>query len=239
MPTITLGTTTISYTVELRPRRQYAAIQVDREGRVKILVPPGYPAHRLEPLLQDKASWILKNIVSRPSEASLLRREFQSGEKFYFVGDPLTLQIVHRNTQSLSISRDGELIKVRPSRSSVMHDAEEIRSTLALWYLQQAYSILPPRVDHYGRLMGVRPIKLKISEYKSRWGYCRQDGLIAFNWRIVQAPLAIVDYVVVHELCHLSHPHHRATFWDAVERILPDYLEAKAWLRQHAMELSW
>lgn len=114
-----------------------------------------------------------------------------------------------------------------------------VREALTAWFYQQAVELLPQRGDFYAHIVGIGPERLKIAEYKSRWGYCREDGLIALNWRIVQAPLSVIDYVVVHELTHRRYPHHRQMFWQAVEVILPDYEVRKQWLKDHGVELGW
>ena len=94
------------------------------------------------------------------------------------------------------------------------------------------------RVNHYAPLMGVHPGRITIRDQKSRWGSCSSAGTLSFNYRLMMAPPRVLDYVVVHELCHLTHMNHSKDFWNMVERILPDYKESKNWLKEHGKELT-
>jgi len=81
--------------------------------------------------------------------------------------------------------------------------------------------------------MGVAPNSISVRDYKSRWGSCSSKGEISYNWRIIIAPHQIVDYVVVHELCHLKHPNHSPEYWKSVKRVNPEYKEHRQWLKEH------
>jgi len=109
---------------------------------------------------------------------------------------------------------------------------EEKNQLLALReQLQQPSPISP-------NSMGVTPSSVGIKSFKSRWGSCHVNGDIVFNWKIVMAPNRIVDYVVVHELCHLKHHDHSPKFWKAVEKVIPDYKDCKRWLKDNATRQS-
>jgi predicted metal-dependent hydrolase len=114
-----------------------------------------------------------------------------------------------------------------------------VRIALVGWFYERALEVLPGRVTHYSHRLNAHPKALKIREYKSRWGFCRADGLIALNWRLIQAPLAVIDYVVVHELIHQTYPHHQPTFWAAVKRARPTADHERQWLKTHGRELFW
>ena len=86
--------------------------------------------------------------------------------------------------------------------------------------------------------MNVKYNSVGIKNYKSRWGSCTAEGDITFNWKVIMAPNRIVDYVVVHELCHLIHHDHSPKFWREVERFMPDYLECKEWLKHNGSFLD-
>jgi predicted metal-dependent hydrolase len=237
--TTTLGTTTIVYAVEERPRRRYPAIQVDANRCVTVLVPPGFPPNRIEPLLQQKARWILTHVAAPPRALTTVPKKFVSGEEFLFCGRPLQLEIVAASRQAVETIQHGTMIRLAIPQSSTSPQAQVVREALQQWFYQQALDWLPQRIDHYAPVVGAWPERLKIAEYKSRWGFCRDDGLIALNWRIVQAPISVMDYVVVHELTHRHHPHHQPTFWKAVQSVLPDYGAHKQWLKEHGGELGW
>lgn len=239
MPILTIGTTTIPYSIEERSRRQHPAIQVDANRQVTVLVPRNFPENEIEPLLQKKSRWILKHVTAPQTLSTAVQKQFVSGEGFLFRGRLLRLKVtVGVATQSHPIQQ-GRIIRVAIPSEPITQRTAAVREALVKWFYRQSMDLLPQRIDYYAPIVGMGPERLKIAEYKSRWGFCREDGLIALNWRIIQAPLSVIDYVVVHELTHRRYPHHRKTFWQAVEAILPDYKVRKAWLKDHGMELGW
>jgi predicted metal-dependent hydrolase len=92
-------------------------------------------------------------------------------------------------------------------------------------------------VDEQAPLIGVRPTRLQIRDQRSRWGSCSSSGTLSFNWRLVLAPFEVLDYVVVHELCHLREPNHSARFWALVEEHRPGWRSQRDWLHEHGPEL--
>lgn len=105
-------------------------------------------------------------------------------------------------------------------------------------YRKAAKEYIPGRVAHFHLFTGGSYDKVVIRDQKTRWGSCSSNGTLSFNYRLMLAPPPILDYVVVHELCHLKHMNHSPEFWDAVEQVLPDYKERRKWLKQHGNELT-
>lgn len=238
MPNITIGTITIPYTIEERPRRQHPAIQIDAQKRVTVLLPPDYGLKEIEPLLHRKARWILKHLNPTQPLPSVPLKEFVSGEGFLLRGHLLRMKVQRQDKPPQVILEGRQLLVTVPYIPSPQQPIL-VRELLTTWYQQEAQRLLPERIDLYSPIVGIAPARLKIAEYKSRWGFCRDDGLIALNWRIVQAPLSVIDYVIVHELTHRRYPHHRQTFWEAVRVTLSDFETRKKWLRDHGAELGW
>ncbi len=104
-------------------------------------------------------------------------------------------------------------------------------------YRQAAAEYIPQRVAYYHRFTGGTYQRITIRAQRTRWGSCSSRGTLSFNYRLMLAPPKILDYVVVHELCHLEHIDHSRAFWNAVEQVMPDYRECKKWLREHGSEL--
>ena len=114
-----------------------------------------------------------------------------------------------------------------------------IRNALVRWYKRQAILKLTDKVDRYAERVGVKPAAIEVRSFKSRWGSCTQRGELHFNWQIMMAPNQLVDYVVVHELCHLLRHDHSPEFWKEVERVMPDYIKYKEQLKEHASFLAF
>lgn len=104
-------------------------------------------------------------------------------------------------------------------------------------YRQAAREYFSSRVSFYAKILQVTFSSITIRNQKTRWGSCSSRGTLSFNWRLMLAPPRILDYVVVHELCHLIHMNHSADFWREVERILPDYKESRKWLKENGHTL--
>lgn len=111
------------------------------------------------------------------------------------------------------------------------------RTALEKRYKEAARSYIPKRVAYYHAMTGGTYNRITIRDQKTRWGSCSSKGTLSFNWRLMLAPPAILDYVVVHELCHLTHMNHSPMFWQAVESVCPDYKNARKWLKEHGNEL--
>lgn len=101
---------------------------------------------------------------------------------------------------------------------------------------EQARITLTARTDYYAEILQVKYQKIRIGSQKTRWGSCSSRGTISYNWHLVLMPEIILDYVVVHELCHLIEMNHSPQFWSRVENVLPDYRDRRAWLKKHGDE---
>ena len=111
------------------------------------------------------------------------------------------------------------------------------RAALTRRYIAAAKEYFPKRVEHYIQATGGSYERIVVRDQKTRWGSCSGRGTLSFNWRLMLAPPAILDYVVVHELCHLTYMDHSAAFWAKVESVYPDYRTARSWLKEHGHEL--
>jgi hypothetical protein len=232
MPFFDLDQARIPYDIIHRPRRRHPAIEVDRSGQLRVLLPAGVPDRDAAAILWAHANWVRREL-SRPKSPSY---RFAPGDRFWYRGELLTLELHPRGEDDprSTISRRGDhLILAR------MQDAEAVRTAMVNWYEIAAAADLSARVLRLAPHVGRWPSGVRVREYRSRWGFCRADGLIAFNWRIVQAPPAVIDYVVVHELTHLLHPHHRPSFWEAVEAVTGDTSSGRQWLSENARALYW
>ncbi|MBO5209101.1 MAG: M48 family metallopeptidase [Lachnospiraceae bacterium] len=180
---------------------------------------------------------------------------------------PFTVIKSNRKTYAISIEEDGTVIfrvPLRTSEKQVMEIAEEKEHWIITHYLKAlekknsrphtdlsavqkaalekrykdaARDYIPKRVAYFQTMTGGQYARITIRDQKTRWGSCSGNGTLSFNWRLMLAPPAILDYVVVHELCHLTHMNHSAAFWAAVESVYPDYKTARKWLKEHGHEL--
>jgi predicted metal-dependent hydrolase len=117
-------------------------------------------------------------------------------------------------------------------------DGAAIREAIIDWYRSQASQKIEERINYYHHKIGRNPARITIKEQRTRWGSCSSLGNLNFNWKAIMAPSPVLDYIVVHELCHLIHLNHSQDFWNLVASILPDYRERRDWLKIHGVRLD-
>lgn len=214
-------------------RRKTVSVSV-QEGRVSMAVPEALSDSRIESLLAKKARWIKEKLLLQSEAEPVKPREYVSGESFTYLGRNYRLKVEFGKPVSVKL-RQGRLWVRVPEGCN---NPGKVRNALSWWYRTHAEQKLREKVERYARVIGVYPTAVRIKTFKSRWGSCDSRGLVQFNWKIIIAPNRIVDYLVVHELCHLKQHNHSPRFWTCVEAVFPDYKECKEWLKQNGRILE-
>ncbi len=217
----------------IRSRRKTAAINV-RDCRVSVRVPWRFPEAAAREFIQLKKQWILRKLGEQQQLQAANTKAFVSGEALRFLGNHYRLQV--RYTQQIHVElRKNTIIVGIPDRQL---PAGKVKQALVDWYQSAAAEVLMPKVEQFSQQMGLQPTAVTLRKCKSRWGSCSPSGRIMFNWKIVMAPEAVVDYLVVHELSHILELNHSSRFWQHVESVLPDYAEQRKWLRDNGRYLE-
>jgi len=236
---IQLGDRTLSYQLRRSPRRRTIAIAIDPHEGLVVYSPMRMSAEGLGDFLRDKARWILAH--ARQHEEARARTPvlaWQPGDDVPFRGRRVTLTVLPGAAQG-EVALEGEQLTVRtPPEDGLVPEGPRIRGLVVRWLREQAAAHVAARVQDFEGRLDVQPRRVRVRDQKRRWGSCSAHGVLNFNWRLILAPEAVLDYVVVHELCHLKEMNHSPRFWAWVERILPDYGTPRSWLRQNAMLLD-
>jgi predicted metal-dependent hydrolase len=216
-------------------RRRTSSIEI-RNAEVIVRAPPGIAEKQLLAFLAKKQRWILEKIAEQTRRINTVPvRSYQHGGAFPYLGRLLILQIEQAATANVSLQDD--ILRVQLSRRSRLSDEEQTRRLVAGWYQQQAITLLTGRTRALASSMGLVARKVSVKVTRSRWGQCTTSGDIQYNWYIVLAPDAIVDYLVAHEVCHLRHHNHSAAFWSLVEQVCPEWRHSRQWLRNQGAHL--
>ena len=234
---ITWGDTRLPYTIRRSTRRKKTvAVTVDPSGSVLLVAPEHFTTSRLDAVVRRKAAWIQQRRRHVESH-DLLRapREFVSGESVLYLGRHYRLK-VHPNAAGEAKLRGGWLHVAAPSG---VRQTAHVRAVLVSWLRGHAAERLPERVAAWRARAGVEMPRVVIADQQKRWGSCDRNGTIRFNWRIIQAPMRLVDYVVVHELVHLRHRGHGRDYWQAFGRVMPDYELRREDLRRGGAGWTW
>ncbi len=217
----------------IRSKRKTAAINV-RDGKVSIRVPMKFPKAAAVEFLELKRDWIQRKLHQQQQVLVANTRAFVDGETFAYLGRKYRLEIKHAKHINVELKGDVMLAYVTQDHAG----QEAIRSVLIKWYKGRAAKLLSLKVEQFQSRVGVMSEKVTIRTCKSRWGSCSMTGRLMFNWKIMLAPEPVVDYLVVHELCHMLEHNHSPRFWQQVEKVLPAYTVQRRWLRDNGRYLE-
>ena len=226
------------YPVELvrSTRRKSVSIQV-ADGLIQLRVPQSISKREIEQLLERKRRWIEGKVALQSALPRLQPKQYLKGEQFLYLGKEYPLQLTSDFPYRVTLQGDQLLLGVKPS-TSLEQQPQWIKKQLTAWYREQALQRLQERTAHFARVVGVKPASVVVRTYRSRWGSCSSRGDIRYNWKLIMGPAEVIDYVVVHELCHLLEHNHSPAYWRRVEQFMPDYREQREWLKRSGRILS-
>lgn len=204
-----------------------------KDGAVVVRAPFWVPMFAIQNFVDQKSSWIIKNMSAvYPSTPS---KSYEDGEKHLFFGKDLPLKIVSTPTpQRTSIQDKGEHLEVSIySGFSSAKIKQEIKDALLRFYLEEGVGYITEKVNYYTNLLGVDYSKIDIKKVSSIWGSCSGKNVLSFNRKLIMAPYEIIDYVVIHEVCHLRERNHSSRFWGLVFKYDREYKIHRGWLSKN------
>lgn len=221
--------------------RRTLTISVNEHAQVHVASPFGMREKDIYAFLDEKARWIIAKVEEAQRHKDILsRKEFAHGHEFLFLGKKYKVNVVQADIKRSRITFDalqGWSVFVPESVSPEERQAH-VRNKMLQWYRAQAKEILGGRIFHYSRVMGVEPKRIAVRTQKRLWGCCDYNTqTIHLNWQIILSPLRVIDYVVVHELCHLTVPSHSKRFWKKVEKFMPDFQGYRRWLQMNHLDM--
>jgi predicted metal-dependent hydrolase len=160
-------------------------------------------------------------------------------EKYFYKGTPLPLKISYSDkigNVSIAVSDTALEILVHPYFKNKI-DSALLRTYMVDWLKKQAHHTFPIKMGKWSEITGLFPYKVRIKDQRTRWGSCSSKNNINLNWRLIMAPEDVLDYVIVHELCHLAVPNHSKSFWALVAKYLPTFPKSKNWLKNYGQIL--
>jgi predicted metal-dependent hydrolase len=209
----------------IRTRRKTIALIVDPQGRLIVRAPLHSSEAQIRKIVEQKTSWIEKKkqlalMRQPPSQAE----RFREGREFHYLGQRYPLAVVDRRRPLLVLNGRFELARL------ALPDAERVFEN---WYRAQARQVLAERAPELANRFGFQFQRLAINGARTRWGSCGIRGSLNFTWRLIMAPEPVIDYVIVHELTHLRVRNHSSQFWELLEKLMPEYRQARAWLKHN------
>lgn len=236
---VQFGRTLIDYGIRRSAQRKTVAVTVHPTGKVILTAPVGASVTRLDTVVKNKARWIAGRLrLVRPLAGPLPAKEFLSGESFLYLGRQYRLRVVEAKAEGVRLDA-GRLLVTTTDDLRADARAARVRALLVGWYRRRAEERLAARATYWAGRIGVPTPLVLVREQELRWGSCSPSGVLRFNWRVVQAPSRLVEYVVAHEVLHLRHPDHTKAFWAALGSVLPDADERRASLREFGIRSEW
>lgn len=210
-------------------RARHVRLHVDESGGVTASIPMRFALHRLDPIVHERATWLREALTrirlsSRATEVDLRR-----GDPVRLLGRWHATQLQPGRRSRVELRDDCVVLTVA--------EGDDPYELLNRWYRGRARKLIAERVELWAREFDLRVGKLSIRDQRTRWGSCSHKADLSFNWRLVLAPLWVLDAIVVHELCHIDELNHSDRFWRLLDRRYAEHLEAADWLQQHGAAL--
>lgn len=226
---------TIGYEIVYSKKRKRAAILVLPDMRVEFRAPQGLSTDTIREMVRGKAQWILKKLEL--FEANGLpdqKKRYREGEVYLYLGREYPLKIIFKDSikKPLAFFRDSEIKVEAPENTSEDHLPFLVKEAIWNFYSERAGEEVEKILNRYSRKLGVSPPAFKVKHQKRRWGSCSAENILRINFQLIMAPPGQLEYVVVHELCHVKEKNHSARFWKLVRELMPGYQEHRNSLKK-------
>lgn len=230
------GTKEIKFNVKFRNRKTMS-ILIEPPKDITVMAPIDAKEEEIKAVVKSKGAWIVQKLFEfRNIESKIVNREFVNGESFMYLGRNYSLQIhvdeTLQNNSSVKLFRGKFHVYVKEKNDELIKDAMEA------WYREKTEEQVKKRIKYYQKFFNKKPSAIKVKEQKKRWASCTSNNELLFNWRCVMAKSTALDYIVVHEMCHMYYMNHSQEFWDLVASIISDYETRKEWLRDYGIRLD-
>jgi predicted metal-dependent hydrolase len=211
-------------------QRKKLTITVERDRSVKVYAPEGTSVEKIKAIVESKKLWIYEKTRHQQKYDQLPHapgKELVTGESLPYLGKNYQIELVDTNdgirfTQKFLVPR------------RLIGNKQVFKN----WYQEKAKEKILPRVLSHAKNLGVTYKEAKIGDSKLQWGSCTPENNVLFTWRLIKAPMFVIDYVIVHELAHLLESNHTPIFWNIVKAQIADMEKAKQWLKAHGGELE-
>ena len=230
------GTKDIEFSIEFKNRKTMS-ISVEPPNNITVVAPVGTSEEEIKEVVKSKGAWIVQKLFEfRNIESKRVNREFVNGESFMYLGRNYSLQIhideTLQNNSSVKLFRGKFHVYVKEKND------ELIKAAMEAWYREKTEEQVKKRIKYYQKFFNKKPMDIKVKEQKKRWASCTSNNELLFNWRCVMAKSIALDYIVVHEMCHMYYMNHSQEFWDLVSSVMADYEVRKEWLRDYGIRMD-
>lgn len=228
----------LSYKI-VRNRRLTGSVSIKiKNGEVVVSAPFWVPKPFIDNFVQEKKDWIVKAL--QKTTQPVVEKEYFNGEDHLLFGTPHNLLILPQSKPTrTTVIKNGTNLEIKLFVGfDSQKQKQEIKDALLRFYLEQGIGYLTEKVNYYTNLLGVEYSKIEIKKVSSIWGSCSAGNALSFNRKLVMAPYEIIDYVIIHEVCHLRERNHSSRFWGLVFKYDRQYKEHRHWLHKNSSLLT-
>jgi predicted metal-dependent hydrolase len=222
----------LEYQIVRSTKRKKLNITVERDRTVVVRVPEGMSDDDVRRVVDAKRQWILMKLRHPQKYQDRLHppgKEVVNGESAPYLGKDYRIEVTDTASGEVEFSQGFQVPTAQQAKR---------REVLRDWYIARAKEKILARVEQHARELGVGYAAAKIVDNRYRWGSCTVSDNVSFNWRLIKAPMFVIDYVVVHELAHLLEANHTDRFWNIIRAQIPTMEKAKMWLKEHGQMLE-
>ena len=211
-------------------------IVIERNGAVVVRPPNNYTPEKVDAVVESKRMWIYRNLAEwKDLNATAVVREWVNGETFLYLGRSYRLSLEYVQDTDLKLKEGRFCLNRKLIDKSGKEAAKKI---FEQYYTDKGLERIKKRVEYYAPKVGVVPTSVKVKDMGFRWANCTKSNNLNFHWKCMMAPPKIIDYIIVHELCHIHQKNHTDVFWNEVDKVMPDYRERKEWLKKNGANLD-
>ncbi|MCL2474290.1 MAG: M48 family metallopeptidase [Alphaproteobacteria bacterium] len=217
-----------------RQRRASVSFSVEKDLSIQVSAPYRTSVDSIAKILKNRASWIARRI------GEIQKNESTKGTAL-FLGEAYEVKITRNSEEKNYCRLEDKAIKINIQDEWLSQQGvkEEAALELMCWYKKEIKSIFIEKLGKWSEKIKISYDSFRINNAMRQWGSCDYKNVISLNWRLVMAPKEIIDYVIIHELCHIKHKNHSEEFWKMVEKYYPGYKEAKKHLRENITHYEW
>lgn len=232
----------VKYTITKKSTKKNISLYVKYPGVVSVVAPSYTTDKFIHNFVKSKSDWIFNKIIAfKNIEKNSSKFTLDDKSKISYMGKEYQINIIKHNLEKKISLQSLEVIdnKFILNINSDKNQSEIVSKLLIDYYIKQGTIDIGERVSIYAKKLGIYPKKIKVKCQKTSWGSCSSLGNIYINYNLLLAPIDIIDYVLVHELCHFIEMNHSKNFWKLVENIVPDYKIKRHWLKENGHSLKF
>lgn len=221
----------IDILIERTERRKTLSIFIERDGSVRVLAPQYVSDERIEEAVQSKQYQIFSKLAKwKELNQGKINREFVNGQSYLYLGRNYRLSIVEAADMPLQFKSNQFLLDKNYVNTADKHFKD--------FYRDKAKEKIQERLKRVQSKFYEKPTSIKVMELQNRWASCTANGGLNFHWKCAMAPVAVIDYIITHEMVHLKYPDHSPAFWDELDKKMPNYREYEEWLKANGVKMD-